>query len=117
MTLEPYRRVLALPGVRSLLLVSLLARLPVTAVVVTLTLHVVLDLERGYGAAGLVGAAITAGAALGAPVLGRFVDRYGLRPIVGAVGALVALGALPVYRRPGRAQAAPEESPALMTSG
>jgi MFS family permease len=82
MRIEPYRRVLALPGVRSLMLVALLARIPVTAVGVTLTLHVVLDLRRGYAAAGLVGAAATVGMALGAPLLGRFVDRYGLRPVV-----------------------------------
>jgi hypothetical protein len=51
--------VLALPGVPPLILLALLARVPATAVGVTLTLHVVLDLHRGYGAAGLVGAAST----------------------------------------------------------
>jgi predicted MFS family arabinose efflux permease len=82
MRLDPYRRVLALPGVGPLLLVGLLARVPLTAAGVTLTLHVVLDLHRGYGAAGLVGAASTLGSALGAPVLGRLVDRRGLRPVL-----------------------------------
>ncbi|HET8660032.1 MAG TPA: MFS transporter [Micromonosporaceae bacterium] len=91
MTLEPYRRVLALPGVRSLLLVALVARLPLTAVGVTLTLHVVLELERGYAAAGLVGAVITVGAGLGAPVLGRLVDRVGLRPMVAVTTVVEAL--------------------------
>ncbi|HEX5542802.1 MAG TPA: MFS transporter, partial [Micromonospora sp.] len=79
MTLAPYRRVLALPGVRSLLLVAMLARIPVTAAGVTLTLYVVLNLGRGYFAAGLVAAAMTVGAALGAPLMGRMVDRRGLR--------------------------------------
>lgn len=79
MSLEPYRRVLALRGVRSLILLGLLARVPVTAVGITLTLHVVLDLHHGYGAAGLVGAASTVGGAVGAPVLGRLVDRRGMR--------------------------------------
>lgn len=82
MTLDTYRLALALPGVRSLLLVSLLARVPVTATIVTLTLHVVLDLDRGYAAAGLAGAAMTVGAAIGAPLIGRMVDRRGLRPVL-----------------------------------
>ncbi|MET7471814.1 MFS transporter [Micromonospora sp. NPDC005222] len=80
--LKPYREALALPGLRSLLLVSVLARVPLTATGVTLTFYVVLDLGRGYGAAGLVGAASTIGAALGAPLLGRLIDRRGLRPVL-----------------------------------
>jgi MFS family permease len=54
----------------------------VTAAGITLTLHVVLDLHRGYAAAGTVGAASTIGMALGGPLLGRFVDRRGLRPML-----------------------------------
>jgi predicted MFS family arabinose efflux permease len=80
--LTPYRSVLRLPGVRSLLLVGLLARVPSVAAGITLTLHVVLELDRGYAAAGLVGAAVTVGAALGAPLLGRLIDRRGLRPVL-----------------------------------
>ena len=75
MTLKPYRETLALPGIKSLLIVATLARIPITAGAVTLTLHVVTDLGLGYGAAGLIGAAFTVGASLGAPVMGRFVDR------------------------------------------
>jgi MFS family permease len=82
MTLTPYRETLALPGIKSLLIVATLARIPITAGTVVLTLHVVNDLGRGYGAAGLVGAAFTVGASLGAPVMGRFVDRRGLRPML-----------------------------------
>jgi MFS family permease len=79
---EPYRRVLAVPGVRSLLLVGILARIPVIAIGVTLTLHVVNGMHLGFLQAGLAGAASTGGTALGAPITGRFVDRYGLRPVV-----------------------------------
>jgi predicted MFS family arabinose efflux permease len=79
MGLDPYRRVFAVPGVRPLMLVALVARIPVIAAGITLTLHVVLDLHRGYGAAGLVGTASTVGTALGSPLLGRIVDRHGLR--------------------------------------
>ena len=80
--LAPYRHTLRLPGIRSLLLVTLFARIPATAASVTLTLHVVQDLGGGYAAAGLVGAAITIGIALGAPVLGRLTDRHGLRRVL-----------------------------------
>jgi predicted MFS family arabinose efflux permease len=82
MSIKPYREALALPGVRALLLVTLFARIPATAAGVTLTLHVVQDLGRGYAAAGLTGAATTIGAALGAPLLGRVTDRYGLRLVL-----------------------------------
>lgn len=82
MAFEPYRRVLAVPGVRPLLLVGILARIPVIAIGVTLTLHVVNGMHLGFLQAGLVGAASTGGTALGAPITGRFVDRYGLRPVV-----------------------------------
>jgi predicted MFS family arabinose efflux permease len=80
--LEPYRQVLALPGVRPLLLTGLVARVPATAMAVTVTLHVVESLKLGYGAAGMVGAAMTIGAAAGAPLLGRLVDRRGLRLVL-----------------------------------
>ncbi|WP_460350925.1 MFS transporter [Actinoallomurus acanthiterrae] len=82
MTVEPYRRVLSIPGVRTLLLVGLLARVPVVATGLTLTLHVVGGLRLGFLEAGLVGAAATAGVAVGSPIAGRFVDRRGLRPVL-----------------------------------
>ncbi len=80
--LRPYGVVLGKPGVRSLILVSLLARIPVTAAPVVLTLHVVLDLHRGFGESGAIAALIALGAALGSPLLGRGIDRIGLRPIL-----------------------------------
>ena len=64
--LQPYRDVLARPGVRSLLLVTLLARIPVTAAPVALTLHVVLDQHLGFARSGVVAAMVAIGAALGA---------------------------------------------------
>ena len=80
--LAPYRGVLALPGVRALTLIALLARIPEAAIGVILTLHVVLSLGMGYAAAGMVGAASTIGTALGAPMLGRIIDRRGLRSVL-----------------------------------
>ncbi|MGI5230618.1 MFS transporter [Actinoallomurus sp. CA-142502] len=82
MFLEPYRRVLAIPGTKALLLVGVIGRIPIIAVSLTLTLYVVGDLRLGFLSAGLVGAAATAGQAAGAPFAGRFVDRYGIRPVV-----------------------------------
>ena len=80
--LAAYRTVLALPGVAALTAVSFLARMPASAAAITLTLHVVLTLDHGYAAAGLVGAAATVGMAIGAPLLGRLVDRRGLRTML-----------------------------------
>jgi MFS family permease len=81
--LTAYRTILALPGVGAVTAVSFLARLPASAAAITLTLHVVLTQDRGYAAAGLVGAAATVGMAVGAPLLGRLVDRRGLRTMLG----------------------------------
>jgi predicted MFS family arabinose efflux permease len=79
MSLAPYRRVLARPGVPRLLVVAALARVPATAAGVVLTLHVVTTLRLGYAAAGLVATAATVGMAVGSPWRGRAVDRLGLR--------------------------------------
>lgn len=82
MGIEPYRRLFRLPGVGVLLLVGLVARVPSTAMAMALTLHVVETLDLGYGRAGLVTMASTVGMAVGSPLSGRFVDRYGLRPVL-----------------------------------
>ena len=77
-----YREVLRLPGVGGVTAVAFAARIPATAVGVTMTLHVVLTLGYGYAAAGLVAAAVPTGMAIGGPVLGALVDRHGLRPML-----------------------------------
>ncbi|MFC3992938.1 MFS transporter [Actinoplanes siamensis] len=82
MLLTPYRETLALPKVMSVLAVATLARIPIAAGAVVLTLHVVTGLGMKYGAAGLVGAASTIGGSIGAPVIGRLIDRRGLRPVL-----------------------------------
>jgi MFS family permease len=80
--LAAYRAVLRVPGVAALTGVGFFARIPSAASPIALTLHVVLTLEHGWAAAGLVGAASTIGMAIGAPLLGRLVDRRGLRPML-----------------------------------
>jgi MFS family permease len=79
---NPYRRVLDIPRSRALYGTALLARIPVTAVPTTLTLRVVLGLHRGFAASGLVAAAVALGMALGAPLLGRLIDRRGARTVL-----------------------------------
>ena len=79
MRLDPYRRVLALPGVARLLVAAVLVRIPLTASGVILTLHVVTSMGRGYAAAGLVTGVATVAMGIGGPWRGRAVDRMGLR--------------------------------------
>ena len=82
MSVQPYRLVLDRPGIRSLLLVTLLARIPITAAPVALTLHVVLDLHLGFARSGVLAAMFALGAAFGAPALGKAIDRHGLQPVL-----------------------------------
>ena len=82
MQVTSYRQVLAVPGMASLLAVSLLARVAITADVMALTMYVVLGLDMSYAAAGGVAAALTAGLALGGPLLGRMMDWRGPRTVL-----------------------------------
>ncbi|TMR10716.1 MFS transporter [Nonomuraea turkmeniaca] len=82
MALDPYRRLLRIRGVPTLLLVGLLARVPATATGMALTLHVAVVLELGYAKAGLITLASTIGMAVGSPLSGRLVDKHGLRPVL-----------------------------------
>lgn len=86
MGLQGYGSVLRLRGVSALLLIGFLARVPITASSITLTLHVADEQGMGYLPAGLVVAAMTVGSALGAPLLGRWADRVGMRPIIVLTG-------------------------------
>lgn len=80
--MQLYRRVLTVPGVRRVLLLGFLVRLPMFAAGIVLTLHVVTTLGHSYGEAGLVSAAFTIALALSAPWRGRLLDRHGLRRTV-----------------------------------
>ena len=79
MRLQSYRDVVALRDVRLVLALGFLVRLPMFALGIVLTLHVVSTLGRSYGEAGLVSAAFTIALALSAPWRGRLLDRHGLR--------------------------------------
>ena len=67
---------------RSLYWLALVARIPVTAAPIALTLRVVLGLHKGFAQAGLVAAAVAVGMACGAPLLGHLVDRRGARTVL-----------------------------------
>ena len=97
MPFDPYRRVLAVPGVRSVTLLGVVARIPHTAMGLVLTVHVTQTLGQGYAVAGLLVAALTVGMALGAPWRGRSVDRLGLRRALlpSVVGELLLWTAAP----------------------
>ncbi|WP_157246809.1 MFS transporter [Nonomuraea typhae] len=77
-----FRQVLAVRGMTPLLSIALLARAAITADAIALTMYVVLALDLSYAAAGAVAAALTAGVALGGPLLGRMIDRRGLRTVL-----------------------------------
>lgn len=90
LSLEPYRRLLARRGLVRVLVIALLIRLPVFATGVVVTIHVVTDLGRSYGEAGIVAAAAVLSMAVSGPIRGRLLDRHGLRPVI--VPALVVSG-------------------------
>lgn len=91
MHLARYKSVLALPGMRGFMLVSLIARIPGTAWTTALTLSIVLDRHRSYAEAGAATAAFTVGLALGSPLLGRAIDRRGPRPVLLLTGGVSLL--------------------------
>ncbi|WP_245642657.1 MFS transporter [Nonomuraea candida] len=70
---------------------GLLARVPSTATVMALTLYVAEVMHLGYTRAGLITAATTIGMAVGSPLSGRFVDKYGLRPVLAVTTVAQAL--------------------------
>jgi predicted MFS family arabinose efflux permease len=91
MSLYKYRKVLELPNVLPAILFMFVAGLPLTIMSLTLTLHVLTDLGRGYFEAGVVGTATALGFAVGSPVLGRMIDKHGLRRVVMLCGTLSTL--------------------------
>lgn len=89
--IAPYKPILAMPGTRALFVVAFVARLPLTAKAMALTLHIVLDQGGSYAAAGLASMVMTIGMGIGSPLLGRMVDRRGLKPVLLVTGASEAV--------------------------
>jgi predicted MFS family arabinose efflux permease len=102
MSFRKYQTVLAIPRVLPATLFMFVAGLPLTIMSLTLSLHVLNELGRGYFDAGVVGTATALGFAVGSPLLGRKIDRHGLRPVVAVCGTLstIAWMLLPVVQYP-----------------
>lgn len=93
--ISAYRRVFATPRLRSLMLIGLVGKIPGLGIPAVLILQVVYGLGLGFGPAGVVAAAWTAGVGVGAPFIGRGIDRFGLRvPLVIIVGVQAAFWGL-----------------------
>lgn len=96
-----YADVLRSPGTIPLYIAAFLARIPMMAVPLVLTLLVVEGLDRSYGEAGIVAAAETLGAGLGAPWRGRLIDRLGVRraliPSIAVLLVVYPLAAMATY--------------------
>jgi predicted MFS family arabinose efflux permease len=67
------------------MVVGLLAKIPGLGIPAVIILHVVYGLGLGFGPAGIVAAVWTAGVGVGAPFMGRALDSFGLRPLLGIV--------------------------------
>ncbi|MGM1059667.1 MFS transporter [Saccharothrix sp. Mg75] len=94
--LSDYRTALTAPGMRGPVVASLLARLPIAMIGLSLLLFV--QRETGsFAAAGLVSAASLVGVAVGSIVQGRLMDRHGpTRPLLVAVSLFAVFVALAV---------------------
>lgn len=104
MSFRKYQSVLAIPRVLPATLFMFVAGLPLTIMTLTLSLHVLNEMGRSYLDAGMVGTAAALGFAVGSPLMGRMIDRYGLRPVVAVSGtvstiawALLPLGSYPLF--------------------
>ncbi len=94
--LSDYRTALTTPGMRGPVAASLLARLPIAMVGLSLLLYV--QRETGsFAAAGVASASSLIGVAVGSIVQGRLMDRHGpTRPLIGAVSLFTVFVTLAV---------------------
>jgi len=88
---RPYRRVLGVPHVPALVVGSLLGRMPYGMTSLCLVLFLVAQ-TGSFVAAGAVAAAAALAAALGAPLLGRVIDRRGQTTVLLAAVAVHTAG-------------------------
>lgn len=89
--LEPYRRVLSLPGALAFSASGLLARFPLSMTGFGIVLLISARTDS-YALAGTVSAAYVLAAAVGAPTQGRLADRFGQAIVLRCVGIVYAAG-------------------------
>lgn len=89
--LEPYRRVLSLPGTLAFSTAGLVSRLPLSMAGLGIVLLVSAKTDS-YGLAGTVSAAYVLAAAVGAPAQGRVSDRLGQAVVLRFTGTMFAVG-------------------------
>ncbi len=95
----PLRELLRLPGVAGPFAASIVGRLPMTAMGLLLILHVE-ALSGRIAVAGLAAGAYAAGLAVGAPLLGRLIDRHGPAAVLVPCAALGASACLALAAMP-----------------
>ncbi|WGL53139.1 MFS transporter [Nocardioides sp. BP30] len=79
MTFSSYASLTRHPVVRQVLVLGFFVRVPLWAVNVAVTLHVVTHLHRSYTAAGVVSMVAAGALAISSPWRGRLLDKVGLR--------------------------------------
>ncbi|CAN5225883.1 MFS transporter [soil metagenome] len=104
--LDPYRRILVLPGALAFSLAGLLARAPISMVSLGIVL-LVADRTGSYGYAGAVAASQVVAGAVCTPVQGRLMDRFGQFRLLPVAGTVFAAGVLATAVAVESGQAAP----------
>jgi len=108
------RSLLSTPGIAGPFAASLVARLPLTALVLLLVLHVERITGR-FALAGLAGGVYAFGLGVSAPVLGRLIDRLGQARVLAPCGVLVSSAITAIALLPGSAPVAVIAGLALVT--
>jgi len=100
----PLRELLRLPGIAGPFAASIVGRLPMTAMGLLLILHVE-ALSGRIAVAGLAAGGYALGLAIGAPLLGRLIDRHGVAAVLVPCAAVGATASLALAAMPERAPA------------
>ncbi|MGH3423531.1 MAG: MFS transporter, partial [Nocardioidaceae bacterium] len=89
--LEPYRRILSLPGALTFSLTGLFARLPISMLGLGIVL-LVSERTGSYALAGTISAATVVASAVGSPLQGRLTDRFGQYRVLPVTAAVFGAG-------------------------